>query len=449
VQLIIHGGDTTADKHLLEMLKDPLMHLVRNAIYHGIELPTERMANGKSAQAKLTLSAKRTAAHVIIEVIDDGRGLNIEAVKKTAMEQGWNTAEEISSMSEQQLQALIFVSGFSTSQIIDDISGRGVGLDVVKNNVERLKGTLTVKSTFNQGCTFTIKLPLTLTTTHIFLIAIAKQRYAIPVEFVRMARYVSASEVFLVQDQETINWHGEAVSMAWLEDLLELSKGKRIDKKDNVSHKQPCLILETKAALLGVFVDEIVEEREIVLKPTGPLLDRVRNVSGITILDSGEVCVVLNPIDLVRTAQKKASSGAISWRVAEQLPDTKQQRKQTKPVILLAEDSITTRTQEKRILESAGYEVITAVDGLMAFNTLSTRSFDAVVSDVEMPNMDGLTLASKIREIKEYEHLPIVLVTSLATEADRKRGMDVGADAYIVKSAFNQQVLLDTLGRLV
>lgn len=451
VQLIIHGGDTTVDKQLIELLKDPLMHLVRNAIHHGIESPTERVEKGKPLEAKLILSAKRTAVYVVIKVIDDGRGLDMEAIKNTAMERGLNTKEELNTMSEQNLRELIFVSGFSTNKIVDDISGRGVGLDVVRTNVERLKGTLTVQSVMNQGCKFVIKLPVTLATTRVFLVNIAERRYAIPVEFARIVRYVYRKEIFLVQDQETINWHGEAISMVWLEDLLDLPTGKRPNKTTSADYKQPCVIIEAGDAHLGIFVDEIVEEREIVLKPTGHLLNRVRNVSGITILGSGDICVVLNPLDLVRTAQKKAKSSTVSWKISEQLPvaTTETTIKQKKPLILLAEDSITTRTQEKRILESAGYEVITAVDGLAAFNILATRPFDALVSDVEMPNMDGLTLAEKVRENNDYEHLPIILVTSLATEADRKRGMDVGADAYIVKSAFNQQMLLDTLSRLV
>lgn len=449
VLLTIQGGDTTADKQLIEVLKDPLMHLVRNAIHHGIETPAERLQHGKSTPANLILNAHRTAAHVVVEVIDDGKGLDIEAIKKTAIERELFSQEEVAAMSEQRLQGLIFNSGFSTSKTINDISGRGVGLDVVRANVEKLKGTLTVESVANQSCKFIIKLPLTLATTRIFLVVIAERRYAIPVEFVRIVRYVALDEVFLVQDQETISWHGEAISMTWLEDLLDLP---RKNKASNVANKQPCLILEINEEKLGIFVDEILEEREIVLKPAGPLLNRVRNVSGITILGSGEVCVVLNPFDLIRTAQKRARAGASSWRATTQSKTAigdQQAIKTKKPVILLAEDSITTRTQEKRILEMAGYEVVTAVDGLAAFNILGTGTFDAIVSDIEMPNMDGLTLTSKVRENKMYENLPIVLVSSLASEEDRKRGMDVGADAYIAKSAFNQQILIDTLGRLV
>ncbi|KOR30555.1 hypothetical protein TI04_05230 [Achromatium sp. WMS2] len=452
VKLTISGGDTAADKHLIELLKDPLMHLVRNAIYHGVELPQRRLELGKSPQANLILRAKRTAAHIVVEVIDDGRGLDLEAIKDIAIHRNLYTPNELATMPEIRIQNLIFASGFSTSKVTNDISGRGVGLNVVKSNIEALKGSIALESAINQGCKFTLTLPLTLATTRVFLVTVANNHYAIPVEIVSVARYVNLDEIFLVQDQQAISVYGQAVSIAWLEDLLELPKSQIRQANSTVSlkGKNPCLILELNNEYLGVFIDEIVEELEIVLKPTGPLLKRVRNVSGITILGSGEVCVVLNPFDLMRTAQKQAAHGILPKASNVQIQDSSQfQSKTKKPVILLAEDSITTRAQEKRILEMAGYEVVAAVDGLAALNLLETRPFDAIVSDVEMPNMDGLTLTAKVRENKLYEHLPIILVTSLASDKDRKRGMDVGADAYITKSVFNQQVLIDTLSRLV
>ncbi|KOR33386.1 hypothetical protein TI05_01330 [Achromatium sp. WMS3] len=444
VQLNIQGGDTTADKQLIEMLKAPLMHLLRNAIYHGIETPEERQNLGKPAKGNIQLQAKRTAAHILIQVKDDGRGLDEEAIKQKALEHKLCTQEELSLMSRQRLFSLIFNQGFSTAQMVTDISGRGVGLDVVRSSVEQLKGTISVDSIYQQGCTFQISLPLTLATTRILFIRVAERHYAIPVEFVRMVRYIALNTVFLVQDRETISLDGQAISVAWLDDLLELPKKRLQDEK---VEKQPYLLLEMNEERLGIFVDEILEELEVVLKPTGPLLSRVRNVSGITILGSGEICVVLNPLDLMRSAQKHAHS-TIS-RTKLPLQDSIGNKSKPKKVVLLAEDSITTRTQEKRILEGAGYDVITAVDGLAAFNTLATCSVDAIVSDIEMPRMDGLTLASKVRKNKDYEHLPVILISSLAKARDRKRGMDAGANAYIPKSAFNQQTLLDTLRRLV
>ncbi|MCP4697341.1 MAG: hybrid sensor histidine kinase/response regulator [Gammaproteobacteria bacterium] len=452
VNLVIEGGNTTADKHLIEMIKDPLMHLIRNAVHHGIENPDERERNGKPPASVIRIKGHRTATHIVIEVEDDGKGLNPEGIRKAALRKKLFQKEELTAMSDDRVRALIFNSGFSTSAMVTDISGRGVGLDVVKTNVERLKGTIDVNSMPGQGCRFSIRLPVTLATTRVFLIVAGGRKYALPVEFVRMVRYVSFDDVFHVEDRETIAMHGEAISVAWLEDLLDFSEqtassnngSEQAEKK--TSRKHPCLFLAIKDEQLGLFVEELLEELEVVLKPPGALLKRVRNVSGVTILGSGEVCVVLNPFDLMKTVQKQAR---MTISPVEEEAEEKSEEEQKKSLVLLAEDSITTRTQEKRILEGAGYEVVTAVDGLAAFNVLPTRPFDALISDIEMPNMTGLALAEKVRQNKAYQDFPIILVSSLSTEEDKKRGMEVGADAYITKSAFNQNVLLDTLRRLI
>jgi len=227
------------------------------------------------------------------------------------------------------------------------------------------------------------------------------------------------------------------VSVAWLAELLELhTKTVRRETPELL----PCIMLSVAGEYLGLFVDALLDEQEVMLKPHSPILKRVRNVSGATILETGEVCIVLNPQDLLQTARKYATLMPSERATTEVEP---------KRVILLMEDSILTRTQEQRILESAGYEVVTAVDGVEALEKLKTRAFDAVVSDIQAPRMDGLTLTAKIRQDSHYQNLPIILVTALATEADKKKGLEAGANAYITKPAFDQQVLLETLRKLV
>ena len=439
VELIIEGGETRADKRILEEMKDPLTHIIRNAIDHGIELPADRIAAGKSPVATIRLHGYQTANHIILEISDDGRGLDIEAIKRTALKRGVCREEELASLSDHQIQSLIFSPGFSTRTFVTEVSGRGVGLDVVRTNVERLKGSIQVESNPGQGCTIRLKLCTTLATAHVLLVAINNIPYAIPVEFVEMARLLPIDDIFTLEGRDTMIVDNQPVSIARLGDLLELPSSAEIPLFTN-NQSVSCIILKIGQERLGLIVDALLDEQDVVLKSQSKLLQRVRNVSGTTILGTGEVCVVLNPQDLIKSVQRQSQT-----IISAPATDTAKR----KQVILLVEDSIATRTQEKRILESAGYEVITAVDGLDGYTKLKERNFDAVVSDIQMPHLDGLELTEKIRQHKEYSELPIILVTSLASDEDKRRGASAGASAYITKNAFNQEVLIETLKRLI
>lgn len=461
VALVIEGGETTADKRILEEMKDPLMHMIRNAIDHGIETVAERKKIGKPPVATLRIKGYTIASNVIIEVADDGRGLNVERIKQTAIKRNICTLEQLAGMTTGQVQSLIFAPGFSTRTFVTEVSGRGVGLDVVRTNVEALKGTIQVDSVPGQGCTFKLQLSTSLATANVLIVVVEDIAYALPLEFVETAQLVCSSDIFAMEGKETILVKGQPLSVSHLRDLLELNNQIWMQKRDSQEEKNhelyshnkefmssnsgkiPCIILKIGEERLGLFVDALIDEQDVVIKPQSKLLKRVRNVSGATILGNGEVCMVLNPQDLIKSVRKQVLSRTIAGLRS---PMETASRKQ---VILLAEDSIATRTQEKRILESAGYEVVTAVDGLDAFNKLQTRDFDAVISDVQMPNLDGLGLTVKIRQQQKYSDLPIILVTSLAADEDRKRGADAGANAYIPKGTFNQDVLVETLKRLV
>jgi two-component system chemotaxis sensor kinase CheA len=316
--------------------------------------------------------------------------------------------------------------------------------------VEALKGMIQVDSTPKKGCTFRVQLGTSLATAHVLIVIVNHVSYAVPLEFVQTTKLVSMSEVFTIEGKDTIVWNNQPISVARLANLLELDYEQPALSDDH--QLVPCIILKVGDDTLGLFVDELIDEQDVVLKPQSRLLKRVRNVAGATILGTGEVCMVLNPHDLIKSVRKLIGSFTGSVITHQDFSNGEIGHTDTghrKTTILLAEDSIATRTQEKRILEAAGYEVVTCVDGLDAFNKLRVGAFDAVVSDIQMPNMDGLTLTSKIRENKEYNELPIILVTSLASEEDKKRGAEAGANAYITKGNFNQEVLLDTLRRLV
>jgi len=442
VNLVIEGAETRADKRILEEMKDPLLHMIRNAIDHGIESPEERVRQGKAEVATITLRGYQTPTSIVLEISDDGRGLNVDAIKQTALRRGISRAEDLEAMTPGQIQNLILSPGFSTRTMVTEISGRGVGLDVLRTNVERLKGSIEVLSEPGQGCTIRVQLGTTLATAHVLIVAVGQHTYALPVEFVQTAYLVKPDEIFTIEGRDTIVYEDQPVSVVPLTDLLELPRPET-SPQPGKSQQLSCIVLRSGSDRLGIFVDDLIDEQDVVLKPQSQLLKRVRNVSGATILGTGEVCMVLNPQDLIQSVRRQSlrhDLATTATAVAAQ-PKTFS--------ILLVEDSIATRTQEKRILEAAGYEVVTAVDGVDGFNKLQSRAFDAVVSDVQMPNLDGLGLTQRIRQHREYNELPVVLVTTLASDSDRQRGAEAGANAYITKGSFNQEVLLETLQRLI
>ena len=437
VELQLQGAETLADKRVLEELKDPLMHMVRNAVDHGIEAPITRIERGKTPEATLTLRGSQTATHIVIELEDDGRGLDAKAIGASALSKGLLSADELEAMSPRQIQDLIFSPGFSTAAQLTDVSGRGVGLDVVRENVARLRGTIEVESTPGRGCIFRLVLPLTLATTRVLLVRVGAQTFALPIERVSRVFLLEREATFALQSRPTFALDGEPIPVASLANLLQIAPDETTE-----TGAQPCVVTSEGNERLGLCVDAVVEEQEIILKPLSSSLAHLKHIAGATILETGDVCLLLSPAELSALA-----TGQSATRAPQLAPNG---AKPARPkALLLAEDSIVTRTQEKRILEGAGYTVVTAVDGLDGWQKLSNGEFDGVISDVEMPHLNGFDLTARIRSHPQYDELPIVLVTSLASDNDRRRGLEVGANAYIAKGEFDQKVLLETLEMLV
>lgn len=440
VNFIVEGAGITADKKILEEMRDPLMHMIRNSIDHGIELPEARLKAGKPRCGTIKLTALHSASTITIILEDDGNGIDDKSILETAIKKKLITREEAVNLSPAQIHNLIFSPGFSTSKMITDVSGRGVGMEVVRANVSKLKGRINIESVMGKGTKFIIDLPLTLATLRVMTVSVNDVIFAIPIDYIDTSVLVQKSEIFSMEGRDTIVFQNEPVSIVTLESLLELHPNKSDDSKSNSSSYQ-CIIISSMGEKAGFIVDSLIDEQEVLVKPLGIMLQKVRNVSGSTILGTGDVCIILNPQDLVRSVKTKSYSAAESTIIEGESAGKKR--------ILLVEDSITTRTQQKRILEGAGYEVIVAVDGLDGFAKLTSNDIDAVVSDIEMPNMDGLSLTEKIRQNKRYTSLPIILVTSLSSDEQKKKGLECGANAYLTKSGFDQRVLIETIQRLL
>jgi two-component system, chemotaxis family, sensor kinase CheA len=437
IELIIEGGDTKADKRILEEIKDPLLHLIRNAIDHGIETPEERIAQGKATTATLILRGYQTGNSIGIEISDDGRGLDVASISHTAIRRQVRTQAEIATMSESEIQSLIFSSGFSTRTEITELSGRGVGLDVVRSNVERLKGAIQVTSIPGNGCKFQVRLDTSLATTKVLIVEINQTLYALPLEFIQTMITLSPQDIYELEGNPTITFEGQPLSIKQLSSLLELPTAQNYRGKSK--NYFSCIVLQVDKDLFGVIVDDLVDQQNIVIKPQSKLLKRIPNIAGATILGNGAVCMILNPPDLLFSLRKGSwENVALSVESAV-----------TKNRLLLVEDSIIIRTQMQRLLKGAGYDVTIAENGLLGLQQVQAQEFDLVLSDVEMPQMTGLEMTTKIRQNSKYDRLPIVLITTLASPEDRRSGMAAGANAYLTKGDFDQQLLLQTLVQLI
>ena len=436
-EITIHGADLEVDKHILEELKDPLIHIVRNCVDHGIETPEIRIRRNKLPRGTIKISISQTEGNKVALVIsDDGGGIDVAKLKKTAVGLGVLSAADAAQLDDRDAVNLIFESGVSTSPAITEISGRGLGLAIVREKTEKLAGQVAVESEHEKGVTFRLVVPLTRATFRGILVQAGGRDFVIPVENTERIARVNRNEIKTVENRETLSNGGRTTSFVHLADILDLERRKGV-RPENFS----VMVLKSGERRIAFGVDEVLYETEVPVKPLGALLLRVRNVAAATVLGGGQVVPILNVADLMLSAirlQPRAAHVAARPRAVAK-----------KASLLVVEDSITARMLLKNILEAAGHGVKTAVDGVEALTTLRTEDFDLVVSDVDMPRMHGLELTARIRADKKLADKPVILVTSLASDADRERGVQAGANAYIVKSNFDQSNLLAAIDRLL
>lgn len=438
ITLETSGGNIELDKYILEEIKDPMMHIIRNCLDHGIELPAERIKLGKTETGLIRIAVTHKGNDAVITVTDDGKGIDLERIKASAIRRGIYNEAEMNLMKEKQILNLIFHPGFSTSTMITDISGRGVGMDVVKANIEKLNGVIDIETVMSQGSTFIMTVPLTLSTTQSLKILAGGEVFFLPVNMVERIIKVSESALPFVEGHPAVHYSGSYIPYVRLSSVLEVSEPR---SEHALDVERPVAILKTGKTLAAFGLDGFLGEEEILMKGLGPYMKRIRNISGVTIMRDGAIAPVLNVTDMMNT---------VLLRELVPLQIKKENVVQKVQIsILVVDDSVMTRTLAKNILESYGYRVLTAVDGEDGLSKLQNTDIDIVVSDVQMPNMDGLEFTRHIRQSKRFSHIPVILVSALESSEDKKKGVEVGADAYIIKSAFDQSNLISTIKSLV
>jgi two-component system, chemotaxis family, sensor kinase CheA len=438
VSFISTGDEVSIDRVVLDKIKDPLMHILRNAIDHGLENPKARKLQKKDEVGSIELTVSQLGEQIVFQVTDDGEGIDVEKVAETAIQKHIITREERAAYTDKMLLDFIFSPGFSTKQMITDLSGRGVGLDVVRTNLQEVKGEVSVETTKGKGSVFTLKVPLTLLTDRALFIEVAGQTFALPTTMVKKVVSVSIQDVKSIESGYAFLDEGEPIPLRYLADILALP----YDDKKNNDDALLVLIIFSGRQSMGVVIDQVHGEREMVVRPLAPPLQSVRNVAGATLSGDRRIVIVLSASDLLLSSlHSKSKLKMISQKTKRQ--DDKKTR------VLVVDDSITTRTLETNILQTNGYDVTSVVDGEQAWTTIQGQTFDVVVTDVEMPKMNGFELTERIKSSAKFKKIPVVIVTSLSKESEKKRGLKVGANAYIVKSQFESKALLDVIKQVI
>lgn len=435
-ELHIEGADAQCDKRILDELKDGLVHILRNSIDHGIEKPQMRRNTGKNSAGQIKISIQTIESNKVSIVIEDnGVGINIDRLKRTLIQKQILESHRVDILSEEDLVNFIFYSDVSTAENITDISGRGLGMAIVKEKIEKLDGSISVESFPGKGLRISILIPIYLSSLRGIIFKCNDSVLAIPTIRVSRVLRINATNIKTVGNKETVNIEGFPVALVRMSDKLQL-KGVPMQ---NSSGYITCLYIKSGEKRAAFKIDAVLDEREIIIKQFNQQLSRVKYISGASLMADGSIIPVLNVLDLILSVEREGRSSVL--------------RKEESPAgeknILVVDDSITSRMLVKDILESFGYKVSTAFDGLDAMQSLKAGKFDMVVSDVEMPRMTGFELTASIRQDITLRNLPVILVTALAKNEDREKGLQAGANAYIVKSSFDQSALLDTIERLL
>jgi two-component system sensor histidine kinase and response regulator WspE len=439
VRLDIVGQNTLVDRDLIEKLDAPLSHLLRNAVDHGMEPERERVATGKAPEGRIVLEARHAAGMLQISVTDDGRGIDLERVRDTVVERGLSTESVAAQLTEAELLEFLFLPGFTVRDTVTEISGRGVGLDAVQDMVKQLRGSLRVSTDPGRSARFQLHLPLTVSVVRALVAEIGGEPYAFPLAFIVNTTSLVRESIQVLEGRQHFDSNGRQVGLVSAVQVLGGTE------QHLARTELPVVVLGDQNSRYGLVVDRFLGVRELVVQPLDPRLGKIKDISAGSLLENGTPVLILDTFDLLRSIDKLIATGHLDKVGAGEGRRGGPRRKR----VLVVEDSLTVRELERKLIESGGFEVEVAVDGADGWNAVRVGHFDLVVTDVDMPRMDGIGLVTLIKQDPRLSHTPVMIVSYKDREEDRRRGLEAGADFYLTKGSFHDETLLQAVHDLV
>ncbi|MDB6129982.1 MAG: Single-stranded DNA-binding protein [Verrucomicrobiales bacterium] len=440
VQFKIAGQEVAVDRDVLEKLEAPLTHLLRNAIDHGIESPDERLKQGKPIAGSIRVEAQQKAGMLMITVIDDGRGIDSAHLKEVIVERKLATGQMVAAMSEAEIFDFLFLPGFSLRSTVTELSGRGVGLDAVHSMIKGLRGVVRISSEPGKGSRFQMQLPLTLSVVRTLLVSVSGEPYALPLAYLSRTVKIPKGEISVMEGKPHFRLD-EKTQIG----LVQLAEVFGLPETTSASADISVVVIGEGASACGLIVDSFLEERELVVQPLDRRLGKVKDIAAAALLENGDPVLIVDVDDLLLSVRKSIAAGQLHRAGRSSLPSTSTKISR----ILVVDDSLTVRELERKLLEARGYQVDVAVDGMEGWNSLRTTHYDLVVTDVDMPRMDGIALVTLIRKDSRFQELPVMIVSYKDREIDRQRGLDAGADYYLTKGSFHDESLVKAVDDLI
>ena len=439
IRLEIEGEKTQVDRDVLEKLEAPLMHLLRNAVDHGIEPPEQRLRAGKPAEGEIRLRASHQAGLLVVELSDDGGGVDLERLRRSIVQRQLSTEATAAQLSEEELLTFLFLPGFSLRDTVTEVSGRGVGLDAVQHMVRLLRGSIVLEQVSGQGSRFHLEVPLTLSVVRSLVVEVGGEAYAFPLAHIERMRNLAPDDIVQVEGRQHF-WHeGQHVGLVAASQLLQRPPGQNDDDTLKV------VVIREREAVYGVAVERFIGERTLVVLPLDPRLGKVQDISAGALLDDGSPVLIVDVEDMLRSVDKLLNTGRLE-RIDRRNRHTAEVARKR---ILVVDDSLTVRELQRKLLLNRGYEVAVAVDGMDGWNALRAEHFDLLITDIDMPRMDGIELVTLLRRDNRLQSMPVMVVSYKDREEDRRRGLDAGADYYLAKASFHDDALLDAVVELI
>ena len=439
VRLDVEGEKTQVDRDVLEKLEAPLTHLLRNAVDHGIETPEQRRLAGKPEEGTIRLRASHQAGLLVLELSDDGGGVDLQRLRRSIVERHLSTAETVEQLSEEELLTFLFLPGFSLRDTVTEVSGRGVGLDAVQHMVRQLRGAIVLEQQAGQGSRFHLEVPLTLSVVRSLVVEVGGEAYAFPLAHIERMRDLEPDDIVQLEGRQHF-WHeGRHVGLVAANQLLQRPAAQSNDETVKV------VVIREREAVYGVAVERFIGERTLVVLPLDPRLGKVQDISAGALLDDGSAVLIIDVEDMLRSVDKLLNTGRLE-RIARR---SQQAAEAPRKRVLVVDDSLTVRELQRKLLLNRGYEVAVAVDGMDGWNALRAEDFDLLITDIDMPRMDGIELVTLLRRDNRLQSLPVMVVSYKDREEDRRRGLDAGADYYLAKASFHDDALLDAVVELI